>query len=245
MDPSGRPVSTRGTGCERGPREPHRHQGGRQSRDGDPVCDRHVALLPSRGGERWTCPKPGVRALDPGLRKQGAQPSGGGVIRDLPAAHRRRAGYSPGVTMFTRRPGICTTLRGARPLRWACTRSLASARRSISSGAVSGATDQPVPQLAVDLHRQLDHLGDDQRRVEGGPRLLVDAVRLAAPRPQLLADMRRHRRQQQEQRLDRLGVGVGPGQAVVTRAAQGVRQLHHPGERRVEMELGVVLTRPP
>ena len=64
-----------------------------------------------------TCPEPGVRALDPGLRKQDAQPSGGLLIRALPPAHRGTGGYFSGVTMFTRRPGTCTTLRGARPFR--------------------------------------------------------------------------------------------------------------------------------
>ena len=165
----------------------------------------------SAGGERWTgtC----VRSPAPGHSTPGFGSRGAAYAAGLTDGYRRayRAVSPVGVTTLTSLPGDLdhapargrpgSAARAPRPA--PCARSPRPACRR---------DDQPVAQLAVDLHRQLDRLGGGQRRVGRRPGLLVDAVRLAAPLPQLLGDVRRDRRQQQQQRLDRLGVGVGAGQ---------------------------------
>ena len=91
--------------------------------------------------------------------------------------------------------------------------------------------------LAVDLHRHLDPVLDQQRRVDlrellPGQRLLV-----AQPGPQLLGGVRGQRRQHQRQRLGhrprRAAVRVGLGDGVV--------QLGDPGDRGVEPQRLVAL----
>ena len=111
----------------------------------------------------------------------------------------------------------------------------------------------PVAQLAVDLDRDLVGRLDDQGLVDRRPRLGVDrrpglAPRLGQPRPQLLGDVRRRRRQHEQEQPDRLvPLGqAGDGRAAVAR--QQVRELHELRDHRVPAEalevLGHVAQRP-
>ena len=92
---------------------------------------------------------------------------------------------------------------------------------------------QAVPDLAVHLDDQGDGVGLDLGGVIGGPGLLVDAVRLPEPLPQLLGEERRERREHQDEGLDRLGVLLG-GEALAV-GADPVGVLHQAGDGGVEL----------
>src|SRR5262245_32979731 len=61
---------------------------------------------------------------------------------------------------------------------------------------------QGRPELPVDLDRQGDRVLLDQARVPGRPGCVRQALAMAQPVPQLLAEVRRERREQQDERLD-------------------------------------------
>src|SRR2546426_2705637 len=65
--------------------------------------------------------------------------------------------------------------------------------------APSGGDRLPVAHLAVDLDDDEDLALGHELRVERRPALQVDGRRFAQPLPQLLADVRSHRREQQQQ----------------------------------------------
>src|SRR3990172_9151000 len=100
-----------------------------------------------------------------------------------------------------------------------------------------------VAHLPVYLDDQRDLVLAGELLVPGRPCLRVYAVGAAAARPQLLGDVRRHRRQHQQQRLDSLVPGFAVDRAGVTSAEQAVRHLHQGGKERVEPEALHVLGR--
>ena len=133
-------------------------------------------------------------------------------------------------TKLTRRPGTAMTRRTSAPSSSAATRSSARAAASIGLGVGVGRHVDSRADLAVEPHRDLDRLVDQQRRVGLGERLVGQRVGMAQPGPQLLADVRGQRCQQQHQRFHHrtrhAAVGVAHGQVVV--------QLGDPGDRHVE-----------
>ena len=80
----------------------------------------------------------------------------------------------------------------------------ASAAASTSAGDGVGGDRDVAAHLAVDLHRVLDGVVDEQRRVGLGERLVGDRLVVAEAAPQLLADVRGERRHHQHQRLGHL-----------------------------------------
>ena len=66
-----------------------------------------------------------------------------------------------------------------------------------------GRNDDPTPDLAVDLHRHLDFLVLQERRVVGGPGLVGQGLVMAENLPEFLGKMRRQGRKQQREGLHR------------------------------------------
>src|SRR6185436_15434024 len=87
---------------------------------------------------------------------------------------------------------------------------------------------QPVAHFAVDLHDDRDHFLGGDGGVVLRPGLLMNGIRLLAPRPQFFRNVRRDRRHQQQQRIQRLV----PGGCPLGRLAIFIQRVRHLHQRR-------------
>ena len=83
--------------------------------------------------------------------------------------------------------------------------------------------------FAVDLHRNLDHIGVQVLRIGLGPPLVGERLLMAQALPELLGDVRREGREQQHERL---GDAARHARPLVRR----VDELHERGDRRIEAQ---------
>ena len=129
--------------------------------------------------------------------------------------------------MLTIRPGTTMTFFGALPPSAATILASARAAASTTSSGASAATMMRDAHLAVDLHRQLDRVVDQQRRVGDGERLVGERSVVAEQPPQLLGQVRGERGAHQHQLVgDRPRAAAQLGEVVV--------QLDQLGDRGVE-----------
>ena len=157
--------------------------------------------------------------------------------RTLPRNSRARPEGQP-TTKLTMRPGTTTTLRTVAPVE-----QLGDPRVGPSGGLVVGLRrarghGDLAPDLAVDLHRDLDGVVDQQRGIGLGEVGERERAGLTEPLPQLLGHVRRERREHQHHRPHDLTRRAplllhDPGESVV--------QLHQRRDRGVELELAHVV----
>ena len=124
------------------------------------------------------------------------------------------------------------TFFGVAPPTAAATLGSASAAASTVGGVGVGGHGDVAADLAVDLHRVLDGVVDEQGRVGDGERGVRDAAVVAEAQPQLLADVRGERGDHQHERLGDLAADRSAGGHL----GEVVVELDQLGDRGVEAQ---------